>query len=753
MIDAIIKRATEKYLIKLNDEKNRITYIEQNFETNFGEHNPEENVRLATYLELIEDYGYKAENIKFEIKVRLGSNYKFADIVIYHNKSKEAFAVIEVKKEGTKEKKTEVYKQARSYAVAEELNKSTFFAYRIGNENLRVFNKIKNKEKVKLPYDYDSKIIFSYIVENEPVPPPPPHYQPLKPSTPYDLKQIFKSCHDIIWNRGEKNAQDAFDEFSKILFIKMFDELDCEEKHLQQYTLQSKDYETPDELHERIIKFYKNAVEDRKVENILTPLNVNEYQLYEIIQKLEAICLIETDNDPKGLAFETFIKHYMKGEFGQFFTPRNIVEFMLSVSPIVWDKKMTNKSKVLDPCCGSGSFLVHAIGQFKKRFKKARYWQYFANNGIYGVELNDKISVTSKINIALHDDGHENIQNIDGLNTHKIFDTNSFDLILTNPPFGSNVPNRKTPKDSEYENLKQFYDYENFDITTKRPDTIDVLRKKAKDPNTLQGDKYLYRKYGKQISSEIIFFELYYKMLREGGMAQVVIPDGLLTNSSSQNVRNWIQDHFQILAVVSLPQYAFSHYGAGVKSSIIFLKKHDYLTTKKIQSAKVKYLEIALDERENDLISLEKELKNLPEQYDEIQKLRQKEQDELKVLQDLFEERQKISERKRKKIIADYKEKIKKITETDDYKAWLKAGKDDINEQIKVVKEVINGLAETNFKKFEKELNYQIFMAIAENLGYDATGRETKENDLLNIATQLNKFLKHISENPNELFI
>jgi len=750
----IIDDAIQKGLIKFNEDQTRIKYIKQNYETDFGEHNPEEDVRLYTYLELLEDYGYKPENIKFEIKVRLGANYKYADIVIYHSKSDKAFAVIELKKQDTSEKESEIYKQARGYSYAEELKSSTYFAYRIGEGVIKVFEKPEDKTKGKLPYDYDSKIIYAYLVEDEPVPPPPPHYQQLKASTPYDLKQIFKQCHDIIWNRGEKNAQDAFDEFSKLLFLKMFDELECEEQHLKQYLFQTKDYETADELHKRILKEYKRAVADRKVHNILTALNVNEYQLQEIVGKLETISLIDTDNDPKGLAFETFIKHYMKGEFGQFFTPRNVVEFMLGVSPIVWDEAFNNKSKVIDPCCGSGSFLVHSIGQFKKRFKKARYWQYFANNGIYGVELNDKISVTSKINIALHDDGHDNIKNIDGLNTTKVWEKGSFDMILTNPPFGSNVPNRKKPKDLETENLKQFYDYESYDITTKRPDAIDVLTGRAKDPDEKQGDEYLYRKYGKQISSELIFFELYYNMLREGGIAEVVVPDGILTNSSSQDVRDWIQDHFRILAVVSLPQFAFAHYGAGVKSSIIFLKKHDYKTTQAIKTAKHKHLDVALSENRDDLDALYKEFKSLPDKYQQIQILLKKQEEELDKIQELYADNKKVNEKHTKEIITRYKSEIKKVKDTVEYKTWLKESKEDINEQIKAVKETIYELADSGFKKFEKEYDYQIFMAIANHIGYDATGRDTSRNDLSSTITkELTRFLEHIHKNPDTPFI
>ena len=663
-----------------------------------------------------------------------------------------------MKKEDTADKEDKIRKQARSYAHSDEFKGFSYYAYRIGYLDSFVCYDESDKKVAHIPYDYNSQIIFAYISVKKKVPDPPPHYQHLKASTSHELRQIFKSCHDIIWDGSKKQAA-AFNEFAKLLFLKMYDELEHEEKHCIPYIFQLNQNETSTALYNRIKKEYETAIQKRKVDKLLTPLNINPYQLERIVEKLQSISLIATDNDPKGLAYEIFVKAYMKGEFGQFFTPRNIVEFMVQVSPIVWDETNFSKtSKVIDPCCGSGSFLIHAIGEFKKEHPSERYWKYFANNSIYGIEKEEEMAVIAKINIALHDDGHDNIHNIDGLNGHKVLDAGTFDLILTNPPFGVKIPKRSLPQNEEekqkvLQDNTQFFGYEQYDITANRPDEIDVIRRKEKDPDAKQdvdSSNFLNRKYGNQIDSETIFFEQYHRLLREDGIAEIVIPDGLLSNSSFQSVRDWIMTHFQILAIISLPDYTFKKFDAGVKTSVIFLKKHKYTTTNRIKAAKHKYLAAAIEEHEKELKTLENDIIDLPNQYADIQAINQQLNEALsKIPKDLFGNAKKQHV---KDIEKHFTEQLKEIEDAPQYKIWLKANRDDLNQQINALKATIYDIASGEFNKYEKQHNYPIFMAIAENIGYDTTGRDTNKNDLTNIAKELNRFLKTIYENPQAVF-
>ena len=275
-----------------------------------------------------------------------------------------------------------------------------------------------------------------------------------------------------------------------------------------------------------------------------------------MVSHLEAINLNKTDLDVKGVAFEQFMDGFFKGDFGQYFTPRPIIEFAVKMM------KPEHDWDVLDPACGSG-FLFHALDYMRTQAKEFydketqpvehfNYWHDFAKEHLYGIEINDEIARVAKMNMIVHDDGHTNVISFDALDSiDKMHDHNrgfakdKFDLILTNPPFGSTINKAEKPYLSTYE------------------------LGKVKDAKGKEKDR-------PRQSSEILFIERIWEFLKPGsGRAAIVLPDGVLTNSSSQYVRDFILEKFQLLAVISLPQHAFAHFGAGVKASIIFLRKRN----------------------------------------------------------------------------------------------------------------------------------------------------------------------------------
>ena len=202
---------------------------------------------------------------------------------------------------------------------------------------------------------------------------------------------------------------------------------------------------------------------------------------------------------------------------------------------------------VIDPACGSGGFLLNALDRVRKSaesnydsLEAQEHWHKFAMNNLYGIEIGDKIARVCKMNMIIHDDGHTNIISTDSLKNmdeitkqHKRFKKAQFDILLTNPPFGAIV------KSTEKDYL----------------------------------DKYELGKDKKNQKTEILFIERCLDFLKPNGKMAIVLPDGILTNSSLQYVRNFLMEKSQILAVVSLPQFAFTHFGAGVKSSLMFVRK------------------------------------------------------------------------------------------------------------------------------------------------------------------------------------
>jgi type I restriction enzyme M protein len=746
MESILVQKGIEKGLIQITE--GNIFYIHQSFSRDWT--NPEEKVRAEAYLMLVFNYGYNKENIVFEVKAKQGSSGKTsADIVIFEENSNKTkgFLVIEVKAEGSKDKSEEVRKQARSYAKSEEIN-CQLYAYKIGNAPFVAFKTNGKDVETKIPYRYTLQCVYAFLKVGEKVPEQQAHFEALTPSTPYELKRIFGQCHDTIWESGAKGKEEALEEFNKLLFLKMFDEIEREktEKHLQEYLFQTRALETKAHLKDRIVAQYNEAIKKRKVDDLLKPINLDEYQIFFIVEKLQSISLIATDKDPKGLAFETYTENHMKGEFGQYFTPRNIVDFMVKVSPIEWKEDFNSNSTVLDPSCGSGSFLTQSMSTFKNRFSNPKNWQDFANNSVYGIEISEKISVSAKINFALHDDGHDNVQNANGLNLHKLnWKVKQFDLILTNPPFGGEpVRNLSNEQDKAVENLKRFYDYKEFIITQKQVDEIDVIRGKIKDSIV---------KYTDQTRPEQIFIELFYKALNEGGIVEVILPDGILTNSTSQNIRDFIESHFQILAVISLPQYTFNHYGAGVKTSILILKKLSLKTTLRIKEQRRKYLVSAVGNYKKNIELLEERKKNIEYEFIEVIKIKRWQESEIKVVETslIFNDKAYIK-KELDNLNKETLKKIKVVTATFEYKEWKKAVEIQINDEIKILYELIYEQASDDYKKYEVEQDYNIFMAIVEHIGYDATGKPTPLNELDTIAEELTRFLKHQHENPKGFF-
>ena len=425
-----------------------------------------------------------------------------------------------------------------------------------------------------------------------------------------------------------------------------------------------------------------------------------------VVSYLESVNLGETDLDSKGRAFETFMGSFFRGNFGQYFTPREIVKFIVDVLPI------THDSKVLDTSCGSGGFLLYALNkvrdeateyypnykndarQYAKWFP---YWHDFAEKNLYGIEINEQISRAAKMNMIIHDDGHTNVITSDGLVSDAIikertgnkgFEYGTFDFIITNPPFGSNI------RQTEQAYLKT------YQLGKKEEDWLAVKSKVGDD--TRDGQQ-----------SEVLFIEQDYKFLKEGGILAIVLPDGILTNSSMQYVRTQLEDWFRIVAVVSMPQTAFAANGAGVKSSVLFLKKWSKDHTEELEGKK-KAIE---DKLLKDACYLE--TRNL---WDKEIKQKQKEKvDSLKT-------------RELKSATA--------IKQTQAYKDW---NADLLAEYAAKVDELKSKLADEYQIKKQKELpDYPIFMAIAEEIGYDATGKKTAVNELDIIGQELKKFINSL---------
>ena len=547
----------------------RIHYISAGHSERWSD--PEEKVRAELWAELIYKYEYDPELIGFEVNVPRRTPNDFADLVIYRDDEKKMpYFVIECKRADISDA---AFTQAIEQACGNRASLDAMYCGAVAGSTRRLlrFDKFPPGERERnrladFPVRYGNPPKWRFHKNK--------NGQDLAAVSREELRAAIRKCHQTLWEGGRRSAIAAFGEFSKLVFIKHRDEKDLERRNGEPYAFQRRDSETAEELAARVDALY-NKEQQLEPDVFTDRIAVEPPILAQCVEHLEGISLDRTELDTKGVAFEEFMGSFFKGDFGQYFTPRELIAFCVAVL----DPKRTDL--VLDPACGSGGFLLYALDHVRREADRRfgsdsiqhfQYWHDFAQNNLYGLEINEELARVAKMNMIIHDDGHTNVVGHDAMDfPENIRDKNTslspgrFDLVLTNPPFGAVI--KRVEKSDGY--LEQFelmrYLGKNYPLHSQMTGAGD---------ETDTGRRPREAKPRASIKTEIAFLERIHTFLKPGtGRAAVVLPDGILTNSSLQGVRHWLLNHFQLLAVVSLPQFAFSHYDAGVKASIVFLRR------------------------------------------------------------------------------------------------------------------------------------------------------------------------------------
>ena len=409
----------------------------------------EEKVRAEFYAELIYKYGYALQRIGVEVTVPDRSPSDFADLVVFHDdERKRPYAVVECKKDGISDAE---FNQAIEQAAGNG-NAYKFRAAYVGvvaggtrkfldtSEKYGALERDKNVV-ADLPMGYGKPPEYKYRkgVSKD--------WQDIRPVSKGELIAAIKKCHQSLWGGGRLSPPAAFGEFCKIIFVKVRDEKAPRNMGVP-YEFQIKTDESAHALAQRIKAMY--AVEMKREPDVFKePIKADDGTLKMCVSHLEGINFNKTDLDTKGVAFEQFLDGFFKGDFGQYFTPREIIQFCVEMLDPSAD------DRTLDPACGSGGFLLYAMDHVRHASEKLyeddetarfRHWHDYARERLFGIEIKDEISRVAKMNMILHDDGHTNIVGFDALEKlARIKEENArikadnFDLILTNPPFGAVV--------------------------------------------------------------------------------------------------------------------------------------------------------------------------------------------------------------------------------------------------------------------------------------------------------------------------
>ena len=710
----------------------------------------EEFVRGYLITKLVNELGYKEENIELEKEYDIGRpkvNKPRIDIIVRDDNG-DAFLYIELKSPQDYEKdKDEVIEKQLFNLASQEQGQGRNVKYLVLYTVEIVDKEIKDKcilidyEKFKsfdiwkevrdfadeLPKRYGKAQKEPYIKGGK---------KDLETSFTHDkLDGLRKNLHNVLWGGGGADDNDIFSSLVNIILAKIQDESEKEEGSEYDFQMRSfqdgENFESNEELFERINELYKRALKQRlnitdeaklKKSFVIDENKLSLNKLKYAIAELERISFVDGKNsingkDILGDFFEGIIREGFKQTKGQFFTHINIVKFLLWGLQL--DKlaveRVNNDLEIpylIDPSVGSGTFLIEYMkfitDNLKRRFKdklakkrdvEDKFHQWFtpdhrenkwAEKFIYGIEINFNLGTATKVNMILHGDGSTNIFVKDGLLPFRFYDKETAPNFL-----------------KQYEQDKAYFDKDvngQFDvIITNPPFSVDL------DNETKKNVKREFI-FGDKKNSENLFIERWYQLLKPNGRFGVVLPESVFDTTENKYIRLFIYKYFKVKAVVSLPQITFEPF-TSTKTSLLFAQKKTKAEIAEWDKLWSKYSNewSSLKIRCENLLAVyvdEKDRKWLPS----IKNLKEAEEKEIlvRMLKSYLEqEDKKLSA---KALIEKYADELKELCK--------------YNNDTKDVFGFVNSW--WVFGEVAKELNYKIFMAEVENIGYKRTKRGEK---------------------------
>lgn len=260
-----------------------------------------------------------------------------------------------------------------------------------------------------------------------------------------NLLRKFEEIHDYIYANDGLSPQQTLEEFVKILFIKIFDE----NENLNQFTISTEEWnelktgKPVNSIIERIAKLFEKTKEAyQDIFDADDRIKISNIALGFTINKLQGISLLNSSQDAKGLAFQKFLSHHEKDGRGQFFTPEPVIDFCVAMM-----QPKPNET-IIDPACGSGGFLMSALKYLQNNNDKLNTKKVVAKN-LFGLDINKSIARIAKMKLLLEANGNINIlctnslEDLDGIKL-SLANSEGFDLVLANPPFGAKITNTNT---------------------------------------------------------------------------------------------------------------------------------------------------------------------------------------------------------------------------------------------------------------------------------------------------------------------
>ncbi|MDX1992882.1 MAG: N-6 DNA methylase [bacterium] len=507
---------------------------------------------------LVEDYGYNKGQIQtrpqFRIKESPSGRDKYPiDIAVFHNNRHtydNLYMIVECKR---KLRRTGV-DQLKLYMSLSSAQIGVWFN---GNEHVylqKILDKQGNVTFRELPnipkLNQRIEDIGKYTRKD------------LKP--PVDLKAIFRDIRNHLagMTTGITRDETLAQEIINLLFCKIYDEINTP---LNEYvTFRAGVDESPAEVKKRIVKLFEQQVK-REYEDVFDSqdiISLDEDSIVYVVGELQNYLISQADRDAIGDAFEVFIGPALRGPEGQFFTPRNVVKMMVEIL----DPKPGEM--IIDPACGSGGFLIAALEhvwrkldadaqafgwteEFLGRRKREVASRYFR-----GIDKDSFLAKVTKAYMAIIGDGRGGVFCENSLlpsddwenKVQSSIQLDTFDLVLSNPPFGSKIAVKGEHILRQYDLAKKW----DYDKAIQMWNSASKLKPKQ--------------------SPQLLFIERCLQLLKPGGRMGIILPESIFGNPSHGYIVQYLKQNAKVIGLISMPEELFQPY-THAKTCVAIVEK------------------------------------------------------------------------------------------------------------------------------------------------------------------------------------
>ncbi len=528
---------------------------------------PEEYVRQEIAKSLVREYGYAKRAIAVEYTVRVGSQKPRADLVVFipdvEHTQERAYIIVECKSQSVKPSdRKDGIGQLQSYMSA--CPNAIYGMWTNGIERF-CYRKLQRSGRIEFEEIPDIRSCGQSEDEAE-----RPRFDQLKPATSDTLLFAFRRCHNYIAGNQGLQKPEAFWEFLKLIFCKIHDERGSDQVQFYAAGNERHGVNGPLKVKNRLERLFAVVKGDYPtIFKASEAIDLNLPVLAYIVSQLQMYSLLESDIDVKGRAYEEIVGANLRGDRGEFFTPRNICRMAVTMLD------PGEKDLILDPACGTGGFLITAMNHVIEKIREAEHKkggnverietatrqriQKFAESHIVGVDLNPNLVKATKMNMVMNNDGAGGLHQGHSLESpakwnEELRNLNLLgrvDLLFTNPPFGSKIP-VDDPAILEKYDLGHTWTYDQqADSWTKGRDV-----QRSQPP-------------------EILFIERCVRFLKPGtGRMAIVLPDGILGSPGLGYVREWILSNTRVLATIDLHPDTFQP-SVSIQTSVLILQRKD----------------------------------------------------------------------------------------------------------------------------------------------------------------------------------